>query len=270
MSIARCTKDSAPREIAEILRRDGVVIIEHLVPADEMAEMVRTLEPELEAQEIGGGAFFGGRRRGVSALFGRDPRFADRLLMNPAVIAVADAMLKPSCDVYQVHASGVMQIWGGGTDQPLHREIDIYAPYLTQDPDDPEYVVFFMFAGSDFTEHNGATCLVPGSHKWPLDQRPVPDQVDQAVMPQGSVVVWLGRTLHGLGASTSDEPRTGVGFSLSVGWLRQEENQYLAVPPDKAATLPRQVQQLLGYRVHGPLVGWVDGRKHDCVLEPAG
>lgn len=269
MTITSCNQAAPTSEIIDVLRRDGVVIIENLIPAPDMGDLVQALEPDLEAQEIGGGAFFGYRRRGVAALFARGPELSRTLLMNPTVIALADAVLKPSCDVYQVHASGVMQVWGGGSDQPLHREIDIYAPYLNQDPSDDEYVVFFMFAGSDFTKDNGATRLVPGSHRWPVGRKPNAAEVDQAVMPQGSLVAWLGRTLHGLGASTSDEPRTGVGFSLSVGWLRQEENQYIAVPPETAAQLDPEVQQLLGYRVHGPLVGWVEGRQHDNVLQPA-
>ena len=270
MTIVTFEAGSKPDGVIDALRRDGVAIVEGLVDKDQMTRLVQNLEPALDRQEIGGGKFFGYRKRSIAALFGRGPEYSETLLTNPTVVAVADAILLPSCAVYQVHASGISQVWGGGKDQPLHREVDIYAPYLQQAPDDDELVIFCMFAGSDFTADNGATRLVPGSHRWPLDRKPTPDEVDKAVMSQGSVAIWLGRTLHGLGASQSDLPRTGVGFSLSVAWLRQEENQYLAVPPEVASGLSRRVQQLLGYRVHGPLVGWVDGRHYECLLEAAG
>ena len=187
-------------------------------------------------------------------------RELSQLPLNPVVQSVADNILGPTCNTYQLHATGAIQVWGGGKNQPLHRELDAYQPFIKPNPDDPEYILFFMFAGSDFSAENGATRLVPGSHRWPSDQQAKEEEVAQADMPQGSVVVWLGKTLHGLGTNTTDTPRTGIFFSFSVGWLRQEENQYLAVPVDVAQQLPERMQQLLGYRAHGTFLGWVDGR----------
>ena len=93
----------------------------------------------------------------------------------------------------------------------------------------------------DFTADNGATRLVQGSHQWPQDRVATEGEIVGAVMPRGSAVVWLGSVLHGMGITRSDRPRTGVVSGFCVGWLHQEENQYLATPPEVAATLPHDV-----------------------------
>jgi ectoine hydroxylase-related dioxygenase (phytanoyl-CoA dioxygenase family) len=69
-------------------------------------------------------------------------------------------------------------------------------------------------------------------------------------MPAGSAVVYTGGTIHAGGSNTTEIPRRGAHLSYCLGWLRTEENNYLAVPPAIAAKLPRQAQELLGYAVH--------------------
>ncbi len=259
MPIQSVARTAAPDDILAILDHDGVVIIRELIDRTTMQAVIGQVAPRLAERKTGGGEFFGYRKRSIGALFSHGPALA-QIPLNPTVQALADRVLSPSCNTYQVHATGAIQVWGGGQNQPLHREIDAYTPFIQPSPDTPEYILFFMFAGTDFTAENGATRLVPGSHRWPADRRAAEGEVCQAVMPQGSAVVWLGKTLHGLGTNTTASPRTGLFFSFSVGWLRQEENQYLAVPVDIAKELPERLQQLLGYRAHGTFLGWVDGR----------
>ena len=108
-----------------------------------------------------------------------------------------------------------------------------------------------MIALVDFTEDNGATRLVPGSHRWPLDRSPQEDELVPAVMRAGSAVVYLGSTWHAGGANvTTDTWRRGMHLSYVLGWLRTEENHFLATPPDVARTLSRRAQELLGYAAH--------------------
>jgi ectoine hydroxylase-related dioxygenase (phytanoyl-CoA dioxygenase family) len=101
---------------------------------------------------------------------------------------------------------------------------------------------------SDFTEANGATRIVPGSHRWPQDRVAREDEVVPGEMAAGSVLFWTGGILHGAGANRSNEWRFGLFLSFSLGWLRQEENQYLDVPLQDALTLPQEVRDLVGYR----------------------
>jgi ectoine hydroxylase-related dioxygenase (phytanoyl-CoA dioxygenase family) len=129
-----------------------------------------------------------------------------------------------------------------------------------------------MWAITDFTKENGATQTVLGSHRWPDGREPGEgDEVVQAVMPPGSVFLNLGSTYHGGGANrSSDTRRTGMLLGYSLGWLRQEDNQYLAVLREVAAKMPEQLQRLLGYALHPPYLGQYELQDPKVVLEGEG
>ena len=129
-----------------------------------------------------------------------------------------------------------------------------------------EFLVSVNWAGTDFRLDNGATRVVPGSHRWPEHRIATESEIYQAVMPKGSAVVWLSRTLHGAGRSTSNEGRTAFFASYVADWVRQEENQYLTVPPEIAAKLSERAQQMIGYQC-SDLVGWVKGRSKKNLLQ---
>ncbi|MFC4726541.1 phytanoyl-CoA dioxygenase family protein [Glycocaulis abyssi] len=114
-----------------------------------------------------------------------------------------------------------------------------------------------IWALSPFTAANGATRVIPGSHKWDKDRLPDPDDVRRAEMDPGDVLIFLGSTLHGGGANTSGENRTGAVISYNLGWLRQTENFYLSIPWEVAAQMPEKLQRLLGYQSTYPMsAGW--------------
>src|SRR5262249_578664 len=117
----------------------------------------------------------------------------------------------------------------------------------------PNLVTASMWAMTDFTKANGATRIVPGSHRWPANRVPHEDEIASGEMPAGSVLFWTGGILHGAGANSSNEWGIGTFLSFSLGWLRQEENQYLDVPPEDALALPPDVRELVGYRMHAGL-----------------
>jgi ectoine hydroxylase-related dioxygenase (phytanoyl-CoA dioxygenase family) len=130
-----------------------------------------------------------------------------------------------------------------------------------------------MTALVDFTQELGATRVVPGSHRWPYEREAQPEEVAVAEMPAGSSVIYLGSTIHGAGANQTDRERRGLHLSYVVGWLRTEENNYLATPPEIAKTLPRRAQELIGYSVHdairsaGGYLGMLDLRDPVDLLE---
>jgi ectoine hydroxylase-related dioxygenase (phytanoyl-CoA dioxygenase family) len=143
----------------------------------------------------------------------------------------------------------------GATVQVLHREEDGFQFFKVPRPN---MVLASMWAVSDFTEANGGTHLVPGSHRWPEGSIARDDEVTAAEMPAGSVLLWMGGTLHGAGANrTADEWRYGVFLSYSLGWLRQEENQYIDTPLEVARTFPKPLRRLVGYGMHASL-GYTD------------
>jgi len=164
-------------------------------------------------------------------------------------MAVCDAMLLPNCAKYQLCVTAALVPEPGAKAQALHREDGLWklpSPH-------PVIEVATMWAISDFTTENGATHLVPGSNLWWDDRTPREEEIIQAEMARGSLLLWTDHVLHGAGANGSDARRFGAGAAYILGWLRQEENQYLAVPPELARTLPENLQKLVGYQLSGGL-----------------
>ena len=190
--------------------------------------------------------FYPGKTRRITALVARSETFRT-FVTHPLMRAACDAILKPNCVHYQVHATAALKIGPGARKQVLHREED---PYQFFKVPRPRMILASMWAITDFTEANGGTKIVPGSHLWPADRAARPDEVVAAAMPAGSVLLWMGGTLHGAGANRTDDWRYGVFLSYSLGWLRQEENQYVDVPYEIARTLSKEVRDLVGYQMH--------------------
>lgn len=293
--IVRFQNHDAMTDVVSEVRDHGVAIIEDLIPVDVIDGFSAVLEPPLNEQEPGGGGFFGDRKRSVYAIFGRGEAFSEHLLLNERLLEVADGILLPrfpmansavrpdrepdseemflraapsvgpNCHHYRINASVAMQVCKGGTNQTLHRDEWRYLPYLHRDPEGPEYTVAFMVAVTDFTEENGATRFIPDSNSWDPQRRPGEEEVVQAVMRKGSVAVWLGSVFHGLGTNRTDDPRLGIIFSYAVDHMTQEENQFMAVPPDKAFKLTKRAQQLIGYR-SSPGLNYIEGLEDNHVL----
>ena len=136
--------------------------------------------------------------------------------------------------------------------QVLHRDDAIYPMHIAG----VEWQISALWALTDFTEENGATHVLPGSHGSSLrvEMSKKGDTV-QAAMPKGSLLLYLGSTYHGGGANRAAEPRMGLVNTYSVGWLRQEENQYLSLPREVVESYPKTIRDLIGYRPHGPILG---------------
>ncbi|MBT7334993.1 MAG: mitomycin antibiotic biosynthesis protein, partial [Gammaproteobacteria bacterium] len=151
---------------------------------------------------------------------------------------------------YQLHVSAALEVGPGARAQVLHREDDSFNFFT---PPKPNLIVASMWAITDFRADNGGTLLVPGSHLWSAERQPQPHEIHSAQMPAGSVLYWLGSTLHGAGANTSSDWRYGVILTYSLGWLRQEENQYIDVPPAIASELSPALRDMIGYKMHRAL-----------------
>jgi ectoine hydroxylase-related dioxygenase (phytanoyl-CoA dioxygenase family) len=251
--------DVAPEIAADMLRDDGVVIIESLFDHELIDDIVNELEPHFAAEVPGGGPWFGGASKRISGVVAKSPSF-QQVITHPTMLAMANEVLSSNCARFQLQLSAGLEVWPNGTLQPLHRDDGTYAPHLVPSPG-TELMLSFMVAATDFTMANGATRFVLGSHSGAIRTDAVTEaDTVQAEMPKGSVALWYGSTLHGMSVNTTDVPRIGLVAGYSVGWLRQEENQYITVPPDVAAGLPDDVAQLLGYAAYSPILGWVGDR----------
>ena len=247
-----------PQVLAD-LGRDGYAVVERLLSADEATAVRDGLTEVLQRTPTGRNDFEGFSTRRIYALFAKTRAF-DALAVHPLLLGVLDAVLGSS---YQLSAPTGIEIGPGEKAQFLHTDDGIYPLPRPH----PQVVLNTMWALDDFTEANGATRVVPGSHLW-SDRMPVdPDETVTVTMPAGSVLFILGTLWHGGGANTTDRPRLGVLLEYAAGWLRQQENHVLAVPRDVVRTLDPKLQELLGYGIHPPFVGYVDGRHPRRVLE---
>jgi ectoine hydroxylase-related dioxygenase (phytanoyl-CoA dioxygenase family) len=260
ISIPRLSGTDRVDEVVSALDEAGCLVVTGLAEESARHRLVEELAPHLAAAPVqtddDPAAFYPGLTQRVTALVARSEQVRE-LIMHPTVTAVCDHFLRPNApDGYQLHVTAALNVGPGARVQVLHREED---PFTIFPLPRPHLIVATMWAITDFRAENGATLLVPGSHRWTADRQPAPDEVVAAEMPAGSVLFWLGGTLHGAGANVSDEWRYGVILTYSAAWLRQEENQYLDVPADVAAGLSPELQVMLGFKMNGAL-GFSDPR----------
>lgn len=253
--IRRFRTSEKPATIASALREDGIVIVEELFAPELIEQLTDELAPHLTPQEPGGGVFFGKRVKRLAGLF-QYGQAIEAIVSAPLLIELVGAMLLPSCLNFRLGLTSALQNFPGGEDQPLHRDGDIYHPHLKIDG---EALVSVMIAGSDFTQANGGTRIAVGSHLWPRERVANEREVHQVEMPRGSAAIWLGNTLHGLAINRDSAPRLGIVLGYALGWLRQEQEQFLIVPPERAALMPPEVRKIIGYQTHGPFLGWKTG-----------
>jgi hypothetical protein len=263
-TLERFDAGSDPDEIHAAIERDGAVIIEGLLSPDVVARVNDEVGAALDQADPDDAmfnpvmqAFHGPCTRQVSGVPGLSPTFAVEVMCHPLLLALADRILLPSCARYQLNLGHLLQRGPGAEEQWLHRDEAVWSDMPRPGP---ELQLATVIAFVDFTRENGATRVVPGSHRWPdralspaeqvLGTQPAPEQIAYAEMPAGSAVVYLGGTIHAGGANSTDIPRRGAHLSYCLGWLRTEENNYLSIPPALAAKLPRQAQELIGYSVH--------------------
>jgi ectoine hydroxylase-related dioxygenase (phytanoyl-CoA dioxygenase family) len=238
-------------EVVETLDREGYAIVEGALSADEVREKKADLERILQATPRGRNDFEGFATQRIYALFAKTRAF-DGPATHPLVLGVLDRVLGS----YQLSAPTAIAIGPGETAQNLHRDDGVYP---VQRPH-AELVVNTMWALDDFTEANGATHVVPGSHKWVEQRADAGMPALRAVMPAGSLMFFLGSVFHAGGANTTDRIRLGVILEYAAGWLRPQENHILGVPKATVRGLPVRLQELLGYNIHPPFLGNVDGR----------
>ncbi len=241
--------------VVTAIKRDGGAIIAQQVGAQTVDNVVGELRPHFDRQ----GRDFQNDFNGYTTLrlgaILSISRSAADLIAHPRVMAVADAVLRPHCANYRIGSCTAIEIHPGEKNQTLHRDDDFYPMRIP----DVEFQFSAMWALDDFTCENGATRVALGSHGH-LDMPTVEaGDIVQAVMPKGSVLFYLGSTVHGGGANQADTPRAGLINTYSLGWLRQEENQYLTVPRAVADSYPEVVRRLMGYQTHGDYLGVYPG-----------
>ena len=240
-------------EVEALLERDGCVIIRDLIAPTSIDQLLLDLEPYLQRKPKGETDFIGMETKRLHSLFTKSSQVGD-FVTNNKLLSVVESALRPFCDVFQLSSNSITAIGPSETPQPIHRGDSLY-PLPHDKPRNLGITVFFAL--TDFTAENGATHLIPGSHTWDDERQPLESETVQAVMPKGSACFFVNGIYHGGGANRTDTWRIGMFASYILGWLRQEQNFYLSVPPEQAKQLPEKVARLLGYSLHRPFLGWV-------------
>ncbi|MGE0625653.1 MAG: phytanoyl-CoA dioxygenase family protein [Pseudomonadales bacterium] len=268
MTFQKLPNTSSPQEITAVLREDGVACIKDFAGAETLAGLKQDLMPLLEGTRGGEDEFLGAQTRRVSRLFARTRHIAS-IAANPLYLETARAILQAdpvkiwvdqeSMEVapdFQVSITQAIQIRPGQGKQPLHRDD---AVFLWRHPTyGREARLQIMVAISDFTQENGGTRVIPGSHKWDDERAPQPEEAISAEMDAGDALVWVGSLYHGGGENRSNRPRTGVTMAYDLSFLRQEENQYLSIPIEKMKAFPEEIQRLLGWSRGATFGGFVE------------
>lgn len=253
--LQRLGPDTTVAEIVAAVQADGACIVENLLPAAQVDALLEELQPVVEASAFGTDRFVGYRTRRSGALLAQSPLSHD-VAMHPLVLDAVKSFLASWTNKVQLMLTQTIAI---GPDEPaqlLHRDRLAWGGHI---PRSIEPQLNTIWAVNEFTLENGATRVVPGSHRWDDDRLATDDEVVQAVMPAGSVLIYSGTVIHGGGQNRSDGVRIGLNMDYCLDWLRQEENQYLSYPPAVAATFSPELAALIGYTGGGLVLGyWSD------------
>jgi Phytanoyl-CoA dioxygenase (PhyH) len=257
VSLVHLGPDTSVEAVVEAIRRDGAVIVDRLVPNDLLDSLAAELATSFAETDFGIDEFNGLHTRRTGALIARSET-ARQLIQHPLVLGATKEMLSHSTN-FQLHITQAIAIGPDSPAQPIHR--DQWAWDFFPFPDGYEVEVSAIWALTDFTEANGATRVVLGSHRAGDGKTYVEEDSVPAAMERGSVVIYTGSEYHGGGANLSEQTRIGVQCSYAVGWLRQEENQYLSVPLDTARALPVGLLRLMGYEKGSFTLGYIDNMR---------
>ncbi len=252
MPVKHLPPTTAPKVLSEIVKEEGAVIVDDVVTSDLMESIEAELRPHLDATPLGPDDFSGTLTRRTGSLVARSPS-TRQLVMHPLALGTTAELLAHATN-FQLHLTQAIAIGPGQPAQPIHK--DRWAFDFFPFPVGYEVQCNTIWALTDFTEANGATRIVLGSSTADDTQPFTQDETEPAEMERGSVLFYSGSVNHGGGENRTDQDRIGLNITYNLAWLRQEENQYLTVPPEVAKTLPIELLRLMGYaagRLHARL-----------------
>jgi len=250
------------------LEKDGCVIVEGLAKPSETTELQQHMQSTFATIPDQHGNVYSDYCKRIGTLFSQHQHFQTFATYNP-IIEIMDHFLLNGCSDYQINMTQASSIGSGSISERL-MQADLVFPYTNQDQ---EIMVNCMWAIDDFTLNNGAPALIPGSHKWPRSEKlaisysSTIEKSKRAVMKKGSVLIYLGSLLHAERINETNQLRSSALISYSLGWLRQAENSYLAYTQTEIAKMPARLRHLLGYFIHHPNVGLVNGIEPYAYLE---
>lgn len=245
----------------EQLMRDGYIIL-HAIASPEMLEALRR-DAVGHLEKMGRNSFEGERTQRIYGV-PEKLRSADPFIEHPLILAHLNRLLLPN---YLLSQAQVINILSGSPAQPLHIDDGFY-PWPRPRP---PLSLATIFAVDEFTNENGATVVIPGSHLWADDRFPQEkDPRVSAVMPAGSCILLLGNLWHGGGENHTGADRLAITAQYCEPWLRTQENYFLSVSRETAAGVSENIRRMLGYSIHPPFAGMSNGMHPKRMLPDTG
>jgi ectoine hydroxylase-related dioxygenase (phytanoyl-CoA dioxygenase family) len=254
MKLTHLPADTKPEEIQAALARDGAVVVDRVAPSELLDRVSAELAPYLERTPFGPDGFSGRRTRRTGGLVSRSAACRE-LVQHPLVLGAVKQVLAHAT-TFHLHLTQAIAIGPGEPAQPVHR--DQWAFDFFPFPKGYEVQCNTIWALTDFTEENGATRVIPGSHLHADRLEYKESDTIPAEMERGSVLFYTGSIYHGGGANRSSDTRIGLNITYALSWLRQEENQYLSVPLEQARAFSDDLLRLIGYARGAYALGYVD------------
>ncbi|MBJ7438007.1 MAG: phytanoyl-CoA dioxygenase family protein [Sphingopyxis sp.] len=247
---------ASPEEVMAVMDRDGVLIFDDVLSTDQIAQVNADLDPHLASLQAGSlkddeivKEFHGDKTKRLTNIVSISKTFRDAVLGHPTTLGYVRAVYAGVSDSFWLNTAQVIELMPGEDLQILHRDVGNYPVFATFGPDGPEVMVNLIVALVDATDENGATRIIPGSHKWPFDREFSQEMTVPAAMKAGSAVFYSGKTVHGGGANrTVNTPRRVIGCPYNPGFLVPEEAYPFTVPLDVAREMTPEMQQLIGFR----------------------
>jgi ectoine hydroxylase-related dioxygenase (phytanoyl-CoA dioxygenase family) len=234
----------------ERLNADGYTIIDRFIDAEGLAAFREGLAPYL-GRHRGRNPFEGLTTERVYTLVGRGRIFED-VTADPRLLALLGAFLAPG---FLLSASHAICIHPGEAAQGLHFD-DSFYPI----PRPRRSIGMSVIGAIDpFTEENGATRIIPGSHLWGADwrERAAAARTRPLAMAPGAIALFQGTLVHGAGANHSDAARMAFTNQYCAPWARTQENFFLGVPRERVRSMSPALKSLLGYSIMPPFMGQV-------------
>jgi len=242
--------DSRDEMIAS-LKKDGAIIVEDAVDESFINSLREETDPYMELSRPGQDEFSGKYTTRTGGLVSRSSKCRD-LIQNQLILDMCDGLLLEHCGRYQLHLTQIIRVKPKETKQLIHKDKWAWGNDLNH----LEPQLNTIWALSEFTNENGATRVAPGSSNWDDKREIDEEEIVQAAMRPGSVLIYTGSVFHGAGSNESSADRIGLNITYTLGWLRQEENQYLSTPPDIAKDLDPKLLKLIGYSMGNYALGY--------------
>lgn len=253
---------SAGRDaIISAMTETGAVIIEELISSEQVHKLNEDLESAMNAVNAGSKHedewtqdFHGSNTKRLTNLTTLSPTFGRDILDKDLVHEVCSEIFTEDSGSYWMNTAQVIEIGPGNKAQPLHRDQMNYPIWTKLGPSAPEACVNFLIALSDFTDENGATRVIPGSHKWSdFSDNGRPEQTVPAEMKAGDALFLSGKVAHGGGSNkTAHEKRRGIALSFQCSYLTPEEAYPFMIDMEIIKRLSPRAQKMVGFRSQFP------------------